>query len=393
MDTLRPLKIYIRDHPKRRSILVAAFLAIIIVLWALIAPWHLGRANKNHEIPAIPVVLSVVQELDVPVTLSALGSVTPLDTITLRTQINGQLLQVLFQEGQMVKTGDLLAEIDPRPFEAQLIQFEGQLARDQALLENAQLDLDRYQALWKQDSVSKQILDTQIALVKQYEGTVKLDQGQVASTKLNLSYCKIISPINGRVGLRLVDPGNYVQSTDPNGLVVLNNIHPMNVVFTVAEDYLPKMINQINTGIILVAKVFDRSQDNLLAIGHVIAYDNQIDASTGTLKLKAQYENLDNKLFPNQFVNVVLQIDTLYNATVIPTAAVQHGSKGDFVYLKNPNNTVSVKPVSVKVTYDDRVAITGDVLPNQLVVVEGADKLTEGAKVVDSSKSIRDPSK
>lgn len=358
-------------------------LALVLVL-AFVRYVYSGSSN-HHKIAAVPVVLAVARTADVPIYLPALGAVTPKYTVTVRTQINGQLLHVLFTEGQMVKTGDVLAEIDPRPYQAQLIQYQGQLERDQALLENARHDLQRYQKLWRQDSVSKQTLDTQASLVKQDEGAVQLDEGLIESTRLNLVYCRITSPIDGRVGLRLVDPGNYVQTSDAAGLAVIDTLNPITVVFSLAEDNVPKVMKQINAGLTLPVEAYNREQTKLLETGKLLTMDNQVDPSTGTVKLKAEFQNDQNFLFPNQFVNVELWIDTLQDATLVPTTAIQHNADNSFVYILNSDQTVSIKPVMVGVTVTGDTTISSGISPGQSVVVEGADKLSDGAAVTVSN--------
>ncbi|MBS0359016.1 MAG: MdtA/MuxA family multidrug efflux RND transporter periplasmic adaptor subunit [Proteobacteria bacterium] len=369
---------FYRNRRVQLIALTVVALLVIIFIWRYLVV----SARNHHKVPAQKVEFSVARRADVPVYLSGLGSVVPTYTVTVRTQVNGQLLQVLFREGQKVKRGELLAEIDPRPYEAQLLEYQGQLERDLALLANARLDLERYTKLWSQDSVSKQVLDTQAALVKQYEGTVKLDEGLIQSTQVNLIYCKITSPVDGRIGLRLVDPGNFVQTTDTNGIAVVNTLEPITVIFTIAEDNIPEVLTQIDAGNTLVVKAFDRDQNKLLATGQLLTIDNQIDPTTGTVKLRALFSNTDSHLFPNQFVNASLLIKTLKNATVVPTAAIQHGSQGDFVFVINPDSTVTVKPVVVDVTTDGQTVITSGIFSGQSVVVEGADRLTEGTKVI-----------
>jgi multidrug efflux system membrane fusion protein len=340
-----------------------------------------ARREQDARNRPIPIVAAAASVRNVPVYISALGTVTPTYSVTVRTQINGQLLRVLFREGQMVKTGELLAEIDPRPYLAQQTEFEGQLARDQALLANAKIDLKRYKKLYPLGSVSQQTYDTQIALVKQLEGTVKLDEGQLQAVKVNLIYCRITSPINGRVGLRLVDPGNFVQTTDTNGLIVINTINPITVIFPIPEDNVPEVIESMNKGKPLLTQAYNRTQNKLLAVGTLLTIDNQIDTTTGTVKLRAQFQNDKYMLFPDQFVNIQLLVNTLPHATIIPAAAVQHGAQGTFVYMLNQNHTVSVKPVKVSVVSGDYITVVKGVLPGQFVVVEGAEKLTEGARV------------
>jgi len=355
--------------------------ALVIVLISAFLLHRCSQNTKTPARPALPVVLAAAQTRVVPVYLVALGAVTPTYSVTVRTQINGQLLRVLFTEGQMVKKGDLLAEIDPRVYEAQLIQYEGQLTRDRALLANARLDLKRYQKLWHEDSISKQTLDTQVALVQQDEGTVKLDEGLFYGTQVNLIYTRITSPIDGRVGLRLVDPGNFVQTSDTTGIAVINMLNPITVIFTLPEDNIPVVLKQMNTGKKLTVLAYDRQDETLLDHGTLLTMDNQVDPTTGTVKLRALFPNTQNRLFPSQFVNIHLLVDTLPHATTIPTAAVQQGANGLFVYLLENDNTVKVTPITTSLTTGNDTVVLQGVLPQQFVVVEGADKLTNGAKV------------
>jgi membrane fusion protein, multidrug efflux system len=315
------------------------------------------------------------------VTLTALGTVTPLATVTVRTQINGQLVELGFKEGQEVAKGDFLAEIDPRPYQATLDQMQGQLLRDQAQLANARHDLARYAKLVAENSISQQQRDTQEALVHQLEGTVATDQAQVEAAKLNLTYCRIVAPVAGRVGLRQVDPGNYVQVSDANGIVVITQMKPISVIFSVPEDELRTVIQRLNAGATLSVTAFNRSGTTKLATGTLTTIDNQIDPTTGTIKLRAQFDNADGTLFPNQFVNVQLLVNSLSDATLVPVAAIQRGAPGTFVYLVKPDATVAVQPVKLGPGDPEQVAVTSGLAPGDVVVVDGADKLRDGAKV------------
>jgi multidrug efflux system membrane fusion protein len=328
-----------------------------------------------------PVVAEAAQTGDIDITLNALGTVTPLATVTVRTQISGQLTEVAFKEGQLVKKGDFLAQIDPRPYQAALEQAEGQLARDQGFLDQARVDLKRYETLAKTNAIPQQQYQDQIYIVKQYEGSVKSDQAQVDTQKLNITYCHIVSPVDGRVGLRLVDLGNYVQVSDNSGLVVITQLQPITVVFTVPEDNVAQIVRRLHANATLPVTAYDRSGTTKLATGTLTAIDSQIDTTTGTLKLKAQFANDDDSLFPNQFVNVKLLVDVLHGATVIPASAVQHGAPGTFVYLVNQDSTVTARPVTLGPSSNDRVAVQSGLSPGDRVVVDGADRLRDGAKV------------
>jgi membrane fusion protein, multidrug efflux system len=342
---------------------------------------QLTKAKPASSPPAVSVVMSTAQRGNIGVYLNALGTVTPVSTVTVQSRVDGQLMSVNYREGQMVREGDLLAEIDPRPFQAQLAQAEGQYARDKALLENALIDLDRYRSAYARNAIPKQTLDTQVATVHQLEGTVKFDQGQIESAKVQLAYCRITSPISGRVGLRLVDPGNIVSAGGTNGLLVITQLQPITLIFSVAQDYLPQIQQQLRRGRRLEVEAFDRTQQKKLATGALLTLDNQIDTTTGTIRLKAVFPNKDDSLFPNQFVNARLLVETERGATLVPTAAIQRNAQSAFVYVVNPDQTAAMRTVSVGTTEGNVTAVEG-LKPGDVVAVEGFDKLQDGVKVV-----------
>ena len=323
---------------------------------------------------------------DVHVILNELGTVTPLATVTVQTQINGQLTDVGFTEGQLVKKGDFLAQIDPRPYEYLKEQYEGQLAHDQGLLAQAQMDQKRYQTLAQQNSIARQQAEDQIFIVQQYAGSVKQDQGLVDAQALNIAYCRIVSPITGRVGLRLVDPGNYVQTTNTGGIAVITQLQPISVVFTLPEDDLPEIMPQFTAGTPLIVTAYDRANLRQLAVGKVLAIDNQIDTTTGTVKVKAQFDNENNTLFANQFVNVRLLVKTLQNAVTVPTSAIQRGAPGTYVYVINADNTASVRQVSTGAVDGNITAINSGLSAGERVVTDGTDRLRDGIKVTVASE-------
>jgi len=319
---------------------------------------------------------------DMPITLDALGAVTPLATVTVRTQISGRLMEVGFQEGQMVKKGDFLAQIDARPYEAALSQAQAQLAKDSSLLDQAQANLARYQTLEKQDSIARQQVEDQSFVVAQDKAAVAADHAQIDTANLNISYCRIVSPISGRVGLRLVDPGNYLQPSDTSGIVVIDELDPISVVFSTAEDNLPKIAARLKSGASLPVTAYDRTNTKALATGALATFDNQIDASTGTFKLKAQFANPDDALFPNQFVNVRLLVDTMNGATLAPNPAIQLGASGAFVYVVKSDSTVAVRKVTTGPADAKNTAILSGLAPGETVVTDGVDRLRDGAKVM-----------
>ncbi|HEX9447233.1 MAG TPA: MdtA/MuxA family multidrug efflux RND transporter periplasmic adaptor subunit [Dongiaceae bacterium] len=333
---------------------------------------------------AVPVIVTTVRTGDISVSLNGLGTVTPLATVVVKPQLSGYLTEIGFTEGQLVKRGDFLAQIDPRPYQIALEQAQGQLARDQALLRNANIDLARYQKLSAQDSIAHQQLDTQLSLVQQLQGTIISDQAQIDTARLDLDYCHITAPVTGRVGLRQVDQGNYVQAGDATGLVVITQIQPISVIFTIPEDNIPMVQRRMLAGATLAATAYDRSQSTKLATGTLATLNNQIDIGTGTVKLRAQFDNTDSNLFPNQFVNVTLLVDTEHAAAIVPVAAIQHGSTGTFVYLVTAKNTVAVQPVTIGTSSSQDVAVLSGLKAGDQVVVDGVDMLRDGSKVTVS---------
>jgi multidrug efflux system membrane fusion protein len=378
---------------RRRNWLWPAFtllgLALLVLLaWRLF--WHSGPAHATKAQPQ-RVGAAKIGTADLKVMLTGLGTVTPLATVTVQTQINGLLMSVGFHEGQIVQKGDFLAQIDPRPYQVALEQAQGTLAHDTQLLKQAQSDLERYEKLNRQDSISRQQAVDQAFLVKQDQGTVLQDQGTIDSDKLNLEYCHIVAPVTGRVGLRLIDPGNYVQTSSTTGLVVLTQLQPISVIFVLPEDDIPNVWKQIKAGNTLTVTAYDRTDSSKLATGTLETVDNEVDTTTGTVKLRAVFANADSSLFPNQFVNARLLVNTVPGAVVAPLAAVQHGAPGSFVYLIKPNNTVAVQVVKTGITDDDNVQILDGAKPGDLVVVDGADRLRQGASVRVAQDSTSQP--
>jgi membrane fusion protein, multidrug efflux system len=345
------------------------------------APGRSPAAGRALQAAPQPVGFATIDKGDIRIILNELGTVTPLATVTVQTQINGYLVDVGFSEGQVVKKGDFLAQIDPRPYQVALEQAQGTQARDQALLDQAKADLKRYQTLGRQDSIAQQQLEDQRFLVQQYTGTVQADQGNVDAAKLNLTYCRIISPVDGQIGLRLVDPGNYVQTSSTTGIAVVTEMQPISVIFSVPQANLPDIIQRQRGGAALPVEAYDSANVRHLATGKVASLDNQIDTTTGTLKLRAIFDNPDEMLIPNQFVNARLLVNTMQDTVRVPVQAVQRGEPGTFVYVIQDNDTVSVRPIKVGPTDGNFEAVLSGLNPGDKVVTDGTDRLRDGAKV------------
>jgi multidrug efflux system membrane fusion protein len=380
---------------KKRALIWVIFLVII----AAVAGYAVWRAGQPNLIPvqngrgggggrgrggaggALPVVVATAGKASVPVYLNGLGNVTAFYTVTVKSRVDGQLMSVNFKEGDLVQQGQVLAEIDPRPYQVMLEQAEGTLAHDSALLANARLDLDRYGKLLAQDAIPSQQLDTQKALVGQYEGSIKQDQANVDNAKLQLTYSKVTAPITGVVGLRIVDPGNIIHASDTTGMIVITQLQPISVLFTIPEDSLPQVMKKIRAGVTLTADAFNRDNSVKIATGVFQTVDNQIDNTTGTSKLKAVFDNKDNALFPQQFVNIRLHVDTLQNQLVIPTVAVQQGQQGTFVYKIDDKNRAHLQVVKLGVGDQTQTSILSGLELGDRVAVDGADRLQDGSLV------------
>lgn len=373
---------------KRLRTLLGIGLGLVIVAGA---GWYISQtgtvpapkqgAGRFGAGAPTPVGIATAAKGEVPVVIRALGTVVPLQTVNVKTQITGQLIKVEFKEGQMVKQGDLLAVVDPRPYDVALQQAVGQQQKDEALLKNAQLDLERYRKLVSQDSIARQQLDTQQSLVRQYEAALVIDQAAVDAAKLNVTYTKIVAPLTGRIGLRTVDPGNYVSMSDATSICIIIQVQPISVLFTIPEDTLPSVRERLRAGAKLEVRVLDRAQKNELGVGRLDTYDNIIDITTGTVKLRAVFDNKDETLFPNQFVNVRLLVDTVKDATVVPVAAIQRGQPGTFVYLVKGDDTVEIRVVELGATDGEKVQVVKGLQPGDQVVIDGTDRLRDGAKI------------
>lgn len=340
-----------------------------------------GMGGPGGPGGAIPVVGIKVLKGDIGVVLTGLGSVTPVYTVTVKSRVDGELTKVLYKEGQFVRKGELLAEIDPRPFRVQLVQAEGQLAKDQAALDNARLDLKRYQDLAPHNAIPEQQVATQSALVEQYEGAIKSDMGPIEAAKLNLAYCEIAAPFDGKVGLRLVDPGNIVHASDQNGLLVITQVQPITVVFTLPEDQVREVIRRMSQGEKLNVTALDRDQQKVIAQGALSSIDNQIDPTTGTLKLRATFDNKHSELFPAQFVNVQLLVQQKKDVTLINSAAIQRNTTTTYVYLVKPDSSVTIRNISLGTSQNNQTEVVSGLNPGDVVVMTGVDKLQEGSKV------------
>jgi multidrug efflux system membrane fusion protein len=373
----------------RRFWLIGLILAGLLAGGGYLALNRPGRAQPRPSVTGprpVAVITVAARRGDLGVYLTGLGSVTPLNTVTVRSRVDGQLIRTLFQEGQTVRAGDLLAEIDPRPFETQLTQAEGQLAKDEAALANARTDLERYRTLVKGGFIPQQQLDTQTSTVAQLAAAIKADQGQIDSIRLQLTYTRILAPLTGRVGLRLVDPGNMVRANDAGGLVMLTQVEPIAVLFTIPQDDLPQVLARQRTGAPIPVEAYDREGRTRLATGVLVAVDNQIDPGTGTVKLKASFANRDGMLFPNQFVNARILVDSLRGAVLVPNEAIQRGAQGPFVYVVKPDKTVELRKVTPGPSEGGVTAVREGVAVGDALIVDGADRVQERSRVEPTSR-------
>jgi len=393
-----PLPPEVKEKPRRSSagrwfwflFLTAAVAAGAYFLWPKFKPAAppsnaqpaAAAAQKGRGPGIIPVVAVRAQKGNIGVYINGLGNVIPIYTVTVKSRVDGEIMKVLYTEGQLVHKGDVLLEIDPRPYQVMLEQAEGQLAKDQATLNNALVDQARYEKLWAQNAIPEQQLATQKATVQSAEGAVKADQGAIDGAKLDLVYAHITSPITGRVGLRLVDPGNIVHATDTNGLVVITQIEPISVIFTIAEDQLPPVAQKMRAGQRLTVEAWDRAMTKRIGVGVLQTIDNQIDETTGTVKLRAQFENKDDALFPNQFINARLLVEEKRGVTLVPNGAIQRNTQTTYVWLVKPDQTVAVCNIAVGTTEGDQSQIVSGLQPGDVIVTDGVDKLQEGTKVI-----------
>ena len=369
---------------RRRWPWVIGSMVVIIAaafLWLRPGAAQSAKGRPPAGRPAVPVTGAAARIADLNVYLEGVGTVMPVKTVTVHTRVDGQLIKAAYQEGQSVREGDLLAEIDPRPFEVQLHQAEGQLAKDQAALANAQIDLKRYEALIQDNSIPRQQLDTQIATVNQVEASLKSDQAQIESARLNLTYSRVTAPISGIVGLRLVDPGNIVHAGDPTGLLVITQQQPITAVFTLVASNLPQILQQMRTGRKLAVEAWDQGVAHKLADGTLLALDNQIDQTTDTIRIKALFANDDFALYPNQLINAKLLVDTLRGTVIVPTAAIQRSPQSTYVFVVKPDQTVEIRTVEVQLTQGEVTSLRQGVAAGEIVVIDGVDKLQTGTLV------------
>ena len=374
-----------QKQPAKRWLLWLLIVGVgLVLVYALIVrplTRSAGAVRARPGFGAVPVTAESAQKADLNVRIVALGTVTPVYTVTVHSRVDGELQKIFFTEGTNVEAGSPLADLDPRPFEVQKLQNEAQLAKDNALLDEGRLDLVRYQTLLAQDSVAKQQVDSQAALVRQYEAAIKLDQAQVASAALQLAYSHITAPITGRIGLRTVDQGNIVHAADASGIAVITQLHPITVLFAIPQDAVPQVMKQFKTGSPMVVEAYDRDGRTLLATGKLVTVDNQVDPTTGTVKLRAEFPNTDETLFPNQFVNVQLIADQIQGATVVPTAAIQRSATATYVYLVADQKTASVRLVETGPSEHGLIVVSKGLVPGDVVVVDGVDKLRDGSTV------------
>lgn len=382
LSAAKPLK-------KRWWVWVLVIAGIVIAIWYFrgsrvpseAATSGRGRGGASAGNFVVPVVVATAHRGDLPVYFNGLGTVTAFNTVTVRSRVDGQIVNVAFKEGQYVHEGDLLVQIDPRPFQVQLEQAQGQLAKDQAQRKDAQVNLERYQLLFKEGVIPQQQLDTQAALVGQFDGAITSDQSQIDNAKLQLTYSRITAPIGGRVGLRLIDPGNIVHATDVNGLVVITQLQPIAVLFSLPQDQLPEVNAKLRAGVQLSVEAFNRDNTEQIATGKLLTIDNQIDTTTGTYKLKSVFNNSDNALFPNQFVNVLLLVDTKHDLTIVPAPAIQRGPQGTYVYVVGSDNTVKIRQVTIAQTTGNSIGLSSGLNTGDVVVIDGQDKLQDGSRV------------
>jgi membrane fusion protein, multidrug efflux system len=380
--------------PKKRGVGVWIALLVLLTLGIVGYRMHASSLSDAKSKETAPTAISVgvipVQKRDVPFYVTGLGSVTAFNTVTVHSRIDGEIMKIYFTEGQFVKAGDILAEIDPRPYQVALDQAEGQLAKDTASQNDAKVDLSRYQQLWKEGVVARQQVDTQQATVGQFDGSIQSDKAQINNEKLQLTYSRITSPITGRVGLRLVDVGNIVHAADTNGILVITQVQPISVIFTLPEDSLPQVVAEMKKRQLAV-EAYSRDNNTKLAEGKLETIDNEIDQTTGTVKLKSQFDNRDESLWPNQFVNARLFLSVRKDAVVIPTAAIQNGAQGSFVYVIGPDNKSEVRPVVSDFNEGNISVIRQGLGPGEQIVIDGADKLQAGAEVTPHASTLGGP--